>query len=130
MNNPTIKMCFGAFVVGGVIGALAQGVFMIFSMFISNFLIILCFSLFTLVAAGGILTATGVYKKIDAVGGMGANVPLCGLASAITGGIIGARADGKSVGQAVIEGLKMPLMLLGIAAVIGVVTALIMFFVG
>ena len=123
-------MCFGAFVVGGVIGALVQGVFIIFSMFITNFLIILCFSLFALVAVGGILTATGIYTKIDAIGGMGANVPLSGLASAITGGIIGARAAGKSAGQAVIEGLKMPLMLLGMAAVIGVVTALIMFFVG
>ena len=129
MNNPTLKMCFGAFVVGGVIGALVQGIFMIFSMFISNSLVIL-FSLFTLVAVGGILTAAGVFKKIDAVVGMGVNVPLCGLASAITGGIIGERMAGKSAGKAVIEGLKKPLMVLGIAAVIGVVTALIMFFVG
>jgi hypothetical protein len=130
MKDQPVRMSFQAFLVGGLIGAVTQGFLTIYSMFIPDAVMAIYLSLFTLGLLGGLLSAVGVFGKLDKFSGMGVNVPTFGLGAATTGPIIGGRAEGKPMGKAVIEGLLVPLKLLGIAAVIGFVGAVIKYFLG
>jgi len=129
MKNPVVKMSLQAFLVGGIIGVITQGIFTIYVMIVKDFGLAIPLSLLTVVALGGILTAVGIFGKLDKFGGMGVNIPICGLGSAITGMIIGGRAQGLPTGKAIVKGLAIPLKILGTAAAIGLVFALIKYFV-
>ncbi|MCL2827047.1 MAG: SpoVA/SpoVAEb family sporulation membrane protein [Eggerthellaceae bacterium] len=57
------------------------------------------FVLATFVLIGAVLFLTGIYPKLEKIGGMGAVLPLCGLASAIAGATFGVGKATKSYGK-------------------------------
>lgn len=125
MKNSMLGKVVWAFVIGGVIAVVTQGILQIFLLFVKDFMMAVRYTLVVHAVIGSVLAAVGIYKKVEDKGGMGAAIPVAGLASAITGGIIAERAQGKSRGAAVVAGLKLPLTILGIGLGLGLVGALI-----
>lgn len=130
MENQTVKKTLQAFVAGGLVGAATQGFMTIYSLFISDPGTTINLSLVTLGMLGALLAAAGIFPKMDEFGGMGVNVPTLGLGAASCAPILGARMEGKSKGEAFVQGITVPLKLLGIAMAIGLVTALIKLIIG
>jgi len=131
MKNLLSKMA-GAFVIGGVIAIVTQAILQFFLqvVHVSDFMMAVRYTLVVHAAIGSVLAAVGIYKKLEDAGGMGAAIPVAGLASAITGGIIGERAKGKSRPAAVVAGLKLPLTILGIGLALGLFGALVCLIIG
>jgi len=86
-------------------------------------------AIYTLALIGGILTYFGPYNKLADIGGMGAAVPMAGLAQGIAMMIWGPRAEGVPNGQAVKIGLIGPAKIFGSAFALGLILALVKMFV-
>ena len=125
-----IKSILRAFLIGGLVGALSQGFFEVYLILISDVDLAVNLSIFTLAGGAGILTACGKFKAIDKLGGMGVGVPTCGLGAATADLVIEGRVSGKPMRKAFAEGLKVPLTLLGVAMMIGFISAVIMLVIG
>lgn len=87
-------------------------------------------TVFTFALGGAILMGIGIYGRCFAFGGAGAMLPMSGLAGAVTGGIIEARAQGKPMKTAIWEGAKGPAsvfipvgLLAGLAVAIATIVA-------
>jgi stage V sporulation protein AC len=128
MGKDKLKGYLGAFIVGGLIGMIGHAILDVYT-FLGiplPFNVLLC--IFTLAFIGGLLTFMGPYQKIAEIGGMGAAVPMSGLANGITGMIMGARQEGASNGQALKIGLTGPAKIFGSAFALGLILALIKMF--
>ena len=123
-------MCVGAFWLGGLICAIAQGILHIYILFVPDMLMCIAFTLCTIGLVGAIQTATGFQFKMVGVGGMGAQVPLSGFAAGITTCILMERAAGHPMGKSIIRGYKIPAILAGTAFLFGFIGALITKFAG
>ena len=130
-EKPSIGKAVGmAALVGGIIGVIGHTLVVLFAFTplytqgLSIFLV-----LGTLGIIGAILFITGTYPKLEAIGGMGAMLPFCGLSAAVAGATMGAgKATGslfKGAMTAIIE-LLVKIVLLGtaICCVISVVMLL------
>lgn len=76
-------------------------------------------------AVTGVLVATGVWERINAFGGMGANLPFIGLVPAVAGLMCGAVAEGGSIGAGVARALKAMAVLFGIGLTFGALCAIV-----
>lgn len=99
-RSPCLLNCFKAFLVGGIICTLGEGLSEIYlncgidkekSLMLSSLSIIFITSL---------LTGIGVFDKIAKFGGSGALVPISGFANSITAPAIEAKSEGYITGVA------------------------------
>jgi len=98
-KSPIVKDCLFAFLVGGGICALAQGLRDIYSRLLglgeeTGALL----TSVTLILAAVVLTALGVFDKIAKPAGPGTFVPITGFANSIASSAIDSRAEGFVLG--------------------------------
>lgn len=102
MTRPNFgKAIGGSFAVGGIFGIICQLLVMAYSMtplYAAGFSTIAV--LVTMGLIGGVLFAVGLYPKIEGIGGMGAILPFCGLAAALSGMFYGVKKETGSSGIA------------------------------
>lgn len=119
-NPPLLKNVILAFLVGGTICLIGQGIL--------NLYIYLGFSateandptVATVIFLASLATGTGVYKKLGRFGGAGAFIPVTGFANAVTSAAMEFKKEG------LIQGIGSKMFILaGSVIVYGVVTAFI-----
>ena len=119
----------GAFVVGGLIGLLMQGIMMAVGMALPGPMkqLVSPVSLVVLGLVGMVLVLTGAYKKIDKVGGFGAAVMFCGLVDSVAGVFMGAAMkDGGKASSGVKACAKFAVVMLGSFTAVGIVLGLLL----
>jgi len=113
-----------AFLVGGSICFAGQFVFDYFRQRQPTEVEAIALTLATMISAGVLLTALGVYDHLGELGGMGAAVPITGFANSMAAAAIDFRREGMVLGMAakmfVIAG---PVIVYGIVA--GILTGLV-----
>ena len=132
-RSPLTRDCVRAFLVGGSICALAQGIsLMITSLgYPKEEAGTLCSV--SLVLAAAVLTGLGIFDKLARFAGAGTLVPITGFANAVVSPAIDARAEGYVLGVgAKIFTVAGPVLLYGTAAgaLYGVFYWLISLFIG
>lgn len=124
-----LKNCIFAFIVGGIICVIAQG--------IMNFLEYLKFSTedtlsitpMVMVFLGALLTGIGIYDKIATFGGAGTVVPITGFSNAIVSPAIEFKKEGYVFGVASkMFTIAGPVLVYGISA--SVIVGIIYYFIG
>ena len=121
VKRPILKNAIYAFLIGGLIGGIAEGLIDFFTFVVgleekvSNSMMSM-----TIVFITSILTGIGIFDKIGQVGGAGTFIPITGFANSMTSSSL----EGKS------EGLVLGIMsnifkLAGAVIVAGVVSAFI-----
>ncbi len=100
-NSPKSK-CFvnsiKAFLIGGAICAIGQGLFNLYSMFGLDEKTSKTLTSVTLIFLGILLTAIGVYDKIAKHAGAGTLVPITGFANAVSSPAIEFKSEGYVAG--------------------------------
>ena len=116
-RSPLLKDCFFAFLIGGIICALGEGIRILLLEFgIEEKSATLFVSLIFIVLAA-ILTLIGVFDVIAKRAGAGTLVPITGFSNAITSQAIDAKSEGFVLGVgAKIFTVSGPVILYGIAA--------------
>lgn len=124
-----LKNCILAFIVGGIICVIAQG--------IMNFFEYLKFSTedvsnitpMIMVFLGALLTGIGIYDKIATFGGAGTVVPITGFANAIVSPAIEFKKEGYVFGVASkMFTIAGPVLVYGVSA--SVIVGIIYYFMG
>lgn len=117
MKSPVVKDCLFAFLIGGGICALGQGLINLYTAWgvQPKDSRTLCSA--TLVFVGALLTTVGVYDKLAKVAGAGSLVPITGFANSIVSPAIEFKTEGYVLGL----GAKMfiiagPVLVYGITA--------------
>lgn len=117
-KSPVVKNCIKAFLFGGAICALGQGLLDIYSKLLhlgKEDASTLC--AVTLVFIAVLLTVIGVFDKIAKHAGAGTLVPITGFANAIASPAIDSRAEGYVLGVgAKIFTVAGPVLLYGVVA--------------
>lgn len=116
-SSPVLKNCFFAFLIGGLICALGEGVRLLLLYFgvEEKSATLLVSLIFILLAAS--LTLLGVFDVIAKVAGAGTLVPITGFSNAITSQAIDAKSEGFILGVgAKIFTVSGPVILYGITA--------------
>lgn len=99
-RSPCLKNCICAFLVGGLICCIGQGLGDLYRFWgLSEKHAALCVTV-TLVFAAGLLTGIGVFDKIARVAGAGTLVPITGFANSVASPAIDARSEGYITGTA------------------------------
>lgn len=133
MGKEQLKSYLGAFIVGGAVGMLGHIIFKLYFQFLVPagvpplYAIMLC--IYTLAFLGGVFTYLGPYNKLADIGGMGAAVPMAGLAQGIAMVIYGARMEGAPNGKAVLIGLAGPARIFGCGFGLALILVLVKMFV-
>ncbi|MCL1799711.1 MAG: hypothetical protein FWG23_08265 [Eggerthellaceae bacterium] len=121
------KAIGGAALVGGVFGVVGMGLVAAYSFTpLYGQGVSIFFVLGTLGLIGAILFLCGVYPKLEAIGGMGAVLPICGFVSAVAGATFGASKATGSAGKgalvAVVELLcKVVLVAIALCCVVATI---------
>ena len=126
-NSPMLKDCFFAFVIGGTICCLGQGI---------KDLILLFFELdeetagtwttICLVFLSALFTGIGWYDKLAKIGGAGTLVPVTGFSNAVTSEAMDSESEGVVLGVgAKIFTVAGPVILFGVVS--GVIYGVIYF---
>ncbi len=98
-RSPVLKNCLCAFLVGGLICAVGQGLILVYTE--------LCglseadagtLESVTLVAVAAVLTALGLFDRIAKFAGAGTLVPITGFANAVVSPAIDSRSEGFILG--------------------------------
>ena len=120
-----IQKALKAGLFGGCIGLVGQAFIALISGFIQDPMLatIIAMLIFGLVSA--VIIATGLYDKIAAFAGFGADQPLCGLMYGATGIAAGTKASGAPAGKAVIAGFVKVMIIVGIGFVLSAILGLI-----
>ena len=98
-HSPTVKNCIRAFLVGGTICALAQGLGTLYEQVVglskedAGALVAV-----SLIFLAVVLTALGVFDRIARFAGAGTLVPITGFANAVASPAIDSRAEGLVLG--------------------------------
>ena len=115
-KSPIFKDCVRAFLFGGGICTLAEGLRDIYSVFMTQKDAGTVASV-TLVAIAALLTGLGVFDKITKRAGAGTLVPITGFANAVASAAIDSRGEGFILGVgAKIFTIAGPVILYGTAA--------------
>ena len=109
MSGKKIKGYIASFVVGGLMCVLGNLVLKLFIMTGLPMLFCVLLTIYVFGLVGSILTAFGPYGKLCDFAGIGAMLPLSGLAAGVVGGILEHRAKGESRGKAAFHGTIGPL---------------------
>lgn len=99
-DSPIAKNCAKAFVIGGTICMLGQGILEIYLAFGLDEELSKTLCSVTLIALGVILTAFHQYEKLAKHGGAGTLVPITGFANAMSAPAIEFKAEGLITGLA------------------------------
>ena len=115
-KSPMWKDCLFAFLIGGAICALGQGLMNLYSQFLDETDAGTAVSM-TLVALSALLTGLSLYDNIAKYGGAGTLVPITGFANAIAAPAVEFKTEGFILGV----GAKMftiagPVIVYGLAA--------------
>ena len=108
MSTEKLKGYLGAFVVGGCIGVTGQIIMEIYLYLGLSPLTSMQLMVFTIAVIGSVLTIFGVYQKLTDIGGMGAMMPMSGLAGGITVVLMDLRKKGFSKADAVAGSVRAP----------------------
>ena len=121
VKRPIIKNAIKAFIIGGIIGLISEGLIELFTNIfnietkIANSLMSM-----TLVAVTSLLTGVGIFDKLGQFSGAGTFIPITGFANSMTSSAL----EGKSEG--VVLGIMSNMFkLAGAVIVAGVVSAFI-----
>ena len=123
MDGKKLKSYVGAFLVGGGIGVTGQAIMELYLYLEVPYARLIM--VFTLASCGAVLHNMGIYEKLVALAGVGADVPMCGLAAGVSGLIHGARSNGSGPGKALLAGFVPPALVLGSGALFALILALI-----
>ncbi|MBE6680556.1 MAG: stage V sporulation protein AC [Ruminococcaceae bacterium] len=97
-NSPTFKNCIRAFMVGGIICAVGQGITDILTYFGLGLSETKILTPIILIVIGGILTALGIYDKLGKYAGGGTIIPITGFSNSIISSAIEFRKEGFILG--------------------------------
>ena len=116
-KSKTAANCLRAFVIGGGICALGQGIFELFRLWGAEEALAKTLTSVTLIFLGILLTALGVYDKLARKAGAGTLVPITGFANAMSSPAIEFKTEGFITGV----GAKMfiiagPVLVYGVSA--------------
>lgn len=96
-SRPIIKNALKAFLVGGLICAIAEIMYKLYNMkFISE--IANNYTILTMIAIASLLTGLGIYDRIGQFAGCGSIVPITGFANSMTSSTIEAKSEGLVLG--------------------------------
>lgn len=127
-NSKTFTDSLKAFLVGGVICCAGQGLFLIYSYWMSDDLAKTLVSV-TLIFLGALLTGLGLYDDIAGFGGAGTLVPITGFANAMVAPALEFKTEGFVTGTAAkMFTIAGPVFVYGISA--SVIYGIILFFFG
>mgnify|MGYP005750760541 FL=1 len=121
VKRPVIKNAIFAFLIGGIIGIIAEGLITLYvKAFKIEVLMANSFMSMTIVFITSILTGIGVFDKIGQIAGAGTYIPITGFSNSMTS----AALEGKSEG--VILGIMSNMFkLAGAVIVAGVVSSFV-----
>ncbi len=130
-QTPNSKLginCLKAFVVGGIICAIGEGIITlytnVFGMEEKSAMTLECV---TLIFIASLLTALGIYPRIAKFGGAGTLVPITGFSNAVTSPALEAKTEGYVLGVgAKIFTIAGPVILFG--SVASVVAGIVIYF--
>lgn len=116
-KSKTAANCLRAFLIGGGICALGQGIFELFKLWGAGETLAKALTSVTLIFLGILLTALGVYDKLARKAGAGTLVPITGFANAMSSPAIEFKSEGFVTGV----GAKMfviagPVLVYGVSA--------------
>ena len=97
-HSPLLKNSLMAFLFGGLICTIGEGLLILFSRFINDEKIALTLVTITLIIIGAILTAIGVFDKIARYAGAGTLVPVTGFSNAVVSEAMDAKSEGMVLG--------------------------------
>ncbi len=97
-NSPILKNCIRAFIVGGLICMLGQGITDIAGMLGAGANDVKIITPVILILLGASLTAFGVYDKIGKFAGGGSIIPITGFANSIVSSAIEFKKEGYIMG--------------------------------
>ena len=97
-KSPIIDNCLHAFLVGGTICTLGQGLIFAYSALGAQKDDAGLFSSATLVLISAVLTGLGIFERIAKFAGAGTLVPITGFANAVVSPAIDSRAEGLILG--------------------------------
>lgn len=97
-NSPILKNCIKAFVVGGIICMIGQGITDISLMLGAGADDVKTITPVVLIFLGAFLTAIGVYDKIGKHAGGGSIIPITGFANSIVSSAIEFKKEGYIMG--------------------------------
>ncbi len=96
-SRPIIKNALKAFLVGGLICAIAEIIYKLYNMkFISE--IANNYTILTMIAIASLLTGLGIYDRVGQFAGCGSIVPITGFANSMTSSTIEAKSEGLVLG--------------------------------
>lgn len=96
-SRPIIKNALKAFLIGGLICAIAEIIYKLYNMkFISE--IANNYTILTMIALASLLTGLGIYDRIGQFAGCGSIVPITGFANSMTSSTIEAKSEGLVLG--------------------------------
>ncbi len=121
--RPVLRNCVLAFLVGGTICAIGQGLLNLFMVQGLPLKEATGPALAVLVAMGALLTGLGVYDDIGRIGGMGAALPISGFANAITAPALEFKREGYvfGIGQRLFQ-IAGPVVVYGMVAAVAMAT--------
>lgn len=99
-NSPLFTDCLKAFLIGGLICAFAEGLFVIFSRSGMNEKDSRTVAMIIVVVITAILTSLGVFDIIAKHAGAGTSVPITGFANSIVSAALEFQTEGRILGTA------------------------------
>ncbi len=125
-KSPVLKDCIKAFLIGGLICAVAQGFFFLYKKLGVGEEEVRILVPCTIIFITAILTGVGIFDKIAKHAGAGTLVPISGFANAVVSEAIDSRAEGWVLGLgAKVFTIAGPVILYGTAS--GVLYGIIYF---
>ena len=97
-NSPILKNCICAFLVGGLICVIGQGISDFYKMFDLAEETVATATSITLIFLSALLTGLDVYGKIAKFAGAGTLVPITGFANAVVSPALEAKTEGYVLG--------------------------------
>lgn len=97
-NSTILKNCVKAFIIGGIICAIGEGLMLMFKAFGIGEEEAATFESVTLIFFGALLTGLDIYPKIAKHGGAGTVVPITGFANAVVAPALEAKTEGLVLG--------------------------------
>ena len=97
-NSPIVKNCICAFIVGGLICVIGQGISDFYKMFELPEDTVATATSITLIFLSALLTGLDVYGKIAKFAGAGTLVPITGFANAVVSPALEAKTEGYILG--------------------------------
>ena len=127
MERSVGQKLIGAFVVGGLIGVVAQAIMMLMSKILPMPDLAAPAMLMVLGVIGMVLVLTGNYQKLNEIGGFGAGIMFCGLVDAVAGAFVGgSMEEGGNPSGGYKAVAKFALGMLGTLVVIGTLAGVLL----